>query len=315
MAESSLTVKSSQNNSASKSQDTRSLQQLASSYLELCKPKVVLVMLITALVGMLLALKSTPTLNQISQILFGLIGIALCAGASAVVNHVVDQLRDQRMQRTKRRPIATGTINSKQALTFASLLVSLGSLILYQINPLCLALTLFATIGYAIIYTLILKPITPQNITIGGLAGALPPLLGWTVITPTISAEALLLVLIIFTWTPPHFWALALYRSDDYQKAQVPMLPVTHGHYFTKLHILLYSVLLVLSTTLPWIMQFSSWVYLIAISWLNLRFMHMAWQLYKSEDHALAPRLFRYSIKYLLLLFGWILIDRFIFMI
>lgn len=287
--------------------------EVASQYLELCKPKVVFVMLITAWVGMLLALTGLPSLLQVSHMLLASIGITLCAASSAVVNHVVDQWRDQRMQRTQHRPIAKGQISRSQALVFAALLLSVGCLSLAYVNLVCLMLTLFATIGYAILYTLVLKPITPQNITIGGIAGALPPLLGWTAVSPEITPHALLLVLIIFTWTPPHFWALALYRVKDYQKAEVPMLPVTHGQEFTRLHILLYSVLLVVVTALPWLSQFSSWLYLVAVSYLNLRFLSLAWRLYKNKSMTIAQQLFKYSIVYLLGLFLAILVDRMIF--
>ncbi|MFC3149683.1 heme o synthase [Litoribrevibacter euphylliae] len=287
--------------------------ELASQYLELCKPKVVFVMLITAWVGMLLALTGLPSLLQLSHMLLASIGITLCASSSAVVNHVVDQWRDQKMQRTQHRPIAKGKISRQQAMIFAALLLIVGCTCLAYVNLVCLILTLCATIGYAILYTLVLKPITPQNITIGGIAGALPPLLGWTAVSPEITAHALLLVLIIFTWTPPHFWALALYRVKDYQKAEVPMLPVTHGQEFTRLHILLYSVLLVLVTALPWLSQFSSWLYLVAISYLNLRFLSLAWRLYSNKSMSTAQQLFRYSIVYLLGLFLAILADRMVF--
>jgi protoheme IX farnesyltransferase len=289
------------------------LSALAPQYLELCKPKVVFVMLITAWVGMLLALPGVPTLQQVLNMIFASVGITLCASSSAVVNHVVDKWRDQQMQRTQRRPVAQGQITTRHALLFACTLLALGCASLLQVNELCLALTLFATVGYAVLYTLVLKPITPQNITIGGIAGALPPLLGWTAIAPEISADALLLVLIIFTWTPPHFWALALYRVKDYQKAEVPMLPVTHGQAFTRLHILLYSVLLVIVTALPWLTQFSSWLYLLAVSYLNLKFMNLAWTLYRTESMATAQQLFKYSIVYLLGLFLAILVDRMVF--
>ena len=279
-------------------------------YLELCKPKVVLLMLITSTVGMILALNALPTATQISHMIMATVGIAFCASSSAVINHVVDRWRDQKMARTRRRPVAAGNMPVYKALSFAAVLLTIGTTLLTQVNYLCLVLTLFATVGYAIIYTLILKPITPQNITIGGLAGALPPLLGWTAITPTIDANALLLVLIIFAWTPPHFWALALYRVNDYKKAEVPMLPVTHGQKFTQLHILLYSVLLILVTALPWITQFSSWVYLVAVSYLNIKFIYHAWQLFKVGSDALARKLFKYSIVYLFSLFIAILVDH-----
>ncbi|GLQ30983.1 heme o synthase [Litoribrevibacter albus] len=291
----------------------RNIALIAPQYLELCKPKVVFVMLITAWVGMLLALPGIPTFHQVGQMILASVGISLCAASSAVVNHVVDKWRDQKMQRTQRRPVAQGQIASKQALLFASALLIIGSGCLLQVNLLCLYLTLFATLGYAVLYTLVLKPITPQNITIGGIAGALPPLLGWTAISPNISAHALLLVLIIFAWTPPHFWALALYRVKDYQKAEVPMLPVTHGQAFTRLHILLYSVLLVIVTALPWLSQFSSWLYLVSVSYLNIKFMSLAWRLYKEKSMTLAQKLFKYSIVYLLGLFLAILLDRILF--
>jgi protoheme IX farnesyltransferase len=281
-----------------------------SLYLELCKPKVVFVMLITAWIGMALALTQFPTSSQIASMFLATLGISLCAGSSAVINHIVDHWRDQQMRRTRRRPVASGRVSSKEAMALATGLVFLGLLCLSQVNMTCLLLTLCATLGYAVFYTLILKPVTPQNITIGGIAGALPPLLGWTAISPEISPQALLLVLIIFTWTPPHFWALALYRVADYQKAKVPMLPVTHGLRYTRLHILLYSILLCIATTLPWLTQFSSWIYLVAAIYLNGRFTYRAWKLYRSASDQDARSLFKYSIIYLLVLFIAMLVDR-----
>jgi heme o synthase len=279
-------------------------------YLELCKPKVVALMLLTAVVGMYLA---TPELVAMSSLLASLLGIGFCAGSAAAINHLVDKRIDAIMARTKQRPIAGGRISVKQALYFAITLAVLGltTLILF-VNMLTAILTLVTLIGYAGIYTGYLKRTTPQNIVIGGLAGAAPPLLGWTAVTNQLDPQALLLVLIIFTWTPPHFWALAIYRIEEYKHADIPMLPVTHGIAFTKLNVLLYTILLLVVSVLPFLVGMSSWFYLIGASLLGIRFLQWAITLYRSEEPVIAMRTFRFSIVYLMMLFIFLLIDHYI---
>ena len=278
-------------------------------YLALCKLKVVAVMLITALVGMLLASEAVPS---ISVMIIALIGIALVTSSGAAINHVMDQKIDKAMQRTKWRPLPQGKVSSSQALLFALVIGVTGLYLLTVfINPLTAFLSLISLIGYAFVYTVWLKRATPQNIVVGGLAGAAPPLLGWTSISGVISADSLLLVLIIFAWTPPHFWALCLARKNDYAKAKVPMLPITHGEEYTKLHIVLYSVLLVLTTVLPFLTQMSGLVYLLLVSILNLRFLHWAMKVYKDVKNS-QMGMFKYSIKYVMLLFLALLVDHYV---
>ncbi|MGO1659116.1 MAG: heme o synthase, partial [Marinobacter sp.] len=229
-------------------------------YLELTKPNVVALMILTSVIGMLLATSGLPDLGVL---IWGNMGIAFLAGAAAVVNHVVDQKIDTVMARTRKRPVATGKISAVEAITFATLLASVGMFVLmWQVNHLTAWLTLASLVGYAGVYTLFLKRATPQNITIGGLAGAMPPLLGWTAVTGQVEGHALLLVLIIFAWTPPHFWALAIHRKEEYAKAGIPMLPVTHGNKFTELHILLYTLMLLAVSLLPFVTGMSGWIYL-----------------------------------------------------
>lgn len=278
-------------------------------YFELCKPKVVTLMLLTTLVGMFLA---TPGFVPWHIVLFGLLGIGLAAGSAAAINHVVDRHIDQLMARTQRRPIATGKIAPKQALLFASVLGLAGMFILIVfVNALTALLTFLTLIGYACVYTLYLKRATPQNIVIGGAAGAAPPLLGWAAVTNHIDPYALLLVLIIFTWTPPHFWALAIARYKEYAKANIPMLPVTHGIRFTKLSILLYSILLLVATMLPFATGMSHMLYLCGALILGLRFLYWAIKLMFSNDNSIAMKTFRYSIVYLMLLFILLLLDHY----
>jgi protoheme IX farnesyltransferase len=278
-------------------------------YLALCKLKVVAVMLITALVGMLLASETVPSILVMS---IALIGIALVTSSGAAINHVMDQKIDKAMQRTKWRPLPQGKVSSSQALLFAMVIGATGLyLLIVFINPLTAFLSLISLIGYAFIYTVWLKRATPQNIVVGGLAGAAPPLLGWTAVSGTVSADSLLLVLIIFAWTPPHFWALCLARKNDYAKAEVPMLPITHGEEYTKLHIVLYSVLLVLTTVLPFLTQMSGLVYLLLVSILNLRFLHWAMKVYKDVKNS-QMGMFKYSIKYVMLLFLALLVDHYV---
>jgi protoheme IX farnesyltransferase len=279
-------------------------------FLELCKLKVVALMLLTALVGMLLATESVPSLSIMT---LGLIGIALVTSSGAAINHVMDQKIDEAMLRTKWRPLPQGKVSSQQAIIFALAIGAIGIYILaVYINLLTAWLTFFSLVGYAVIYTVWLKRATPQNIVVGGLAGAAPPLLGWTAISGEITADSLLLVLIIFAWTPPHFWALCLARKNDYAKAGVPMLPVTHGDSYTKLHIILYSVLMVLTTVLPFLTAMSGLIYLILVSVLNIRFLYWAVKVYQDvKDSQMA--MFRYSITYLMLLFAALLIDHYFF--
>jgi len=278
-------------------------------YLALCKLKVVAVMLITALVGMLLASETVPSISVMS---IALIGIALVTSSGAAINHVMDQKIDKAMQRTKWRPLPQGKVSSSQALLFAMVIGATGLyLLIVFINPLTAFLSLISLIGYAFIYTVWLKRATPQNIVVGGLAGAAPPLLGWTAVSGTVNADSLLLVLIIFAWTPPHFWALCLARKKDYAKAKVPMLPITHGEEYTKLHIVLYSVLLVLTTVLPFLTQMSGLVYLLLVSILNLRFLHWAIKVYKDVKNS-QMGMFKYSIKYVMLLFIALLVDHYV---
>ncbi len=279
-------------------------------YLAMCKPKVVLLMLLTALVGAFLA----PQWPDMGQLLIALTGIAACAASGATINNLIDHRLDAKMARTRQRAVAQGLVSPLQAMTFALILAAFGlGLLWFLVNPVTMWLTLFALIGYAVIYTLFLKRATPQNITIGGLAGAMPPLLGWTAVTGSIDPNALLLVLIIFAWTPPHFWALALHKKEEYATANVPMLPVTHGDAFTRTQIVLYSLLMFACTLLPFVTGMSSWLYLAGILVLNTGQFRLVWQLYDKQD-ALAPwRLFKFSIQYLMWLFLLLLADHAIF--
>ncbi len=278
-------------------------------YLALCKPKVVLVMLLTALVGMCLALPGLPSLHTV---VFGLLGIALASGSAAAVNHVMDHKIDEKMARTKGRPLPQGKLTPLQALLFAAMLGIIGILLLvWLVNPLTAWLTVAALMGYAVVYTVWLKRATPQNIVIGGIAGAAPPLLGWTSVTGVIEPNSLLLVLIIFAWTPPHFWSLCIARKDDYEKAGVPMLPVTHGVEYTKVQILLYSLLMVSVTLFPFMTGMSGLIYLIGVSIINMRFMYWVWRLWNNPD-GVPMRLFRYSINYIMLLFVVLLVDHYL---
>lgn len=279
-------------------------------YIELCKPRVVALMLLTVLVGMHLA---TPGWISLPILIASLMGIAFCAGSAAALNHLIDKRIDSMMTRTSRRPLVRGSISSKQAICFACGLGISGLFILtYWVNSLTACLTFLTLIGYAGIYTGYLKRATPQNIVIGGLAGAAPPLLGWTAITNQLDPQALLLVLIIFTWTPPHFWALAIYRYEEYQHAEIPMLPVTHGIQFTKLNVLLYTILLFVVSLLPVIIGMSGRVYLIGSCLLGLRFLYWSFLLFRSDNPRIAMKTFRFSIVYLMLLFLFLLLDHYL---
>lgn len=279
-------------------------------YIELCKPRVVALMLLTVLVGMYLA---TPGWVPIPILCASLLGIGLCAGSAAAINHLVDKRIDAMMSRTKRRPVAHGRITVMQALWFAMIMGVIGLAVLsYFVNNLTATLTFVTLIGYAGIYTGYLKRATPQNIVIGGLAGAAPPLLGWTAVANQLEPQALLLVLIIFTWTPPHFWALAIYRFEDYKHAEIPMLPVTHGIRYTKLNVLLYTILLLVVSILPFAVGMSGWFYLVGALLLGARFLYWAAVLYRNERSTVAIRTFRFSIVYLMLLFVFLLIDHYL---
>ncbi len=280
-------------------------------YLELTKPKVVLLMLVTAMVGMLLA--SPPNILPTKALLLGTIGIAFAAGSAAIINHLVDKRIDTLMKRTQARPVATGRIQPFKAALFSMLLGVIGLGILhFFFNGLSAWLTFLSLVGYAGIYTLFLKHATPQNIVIGGLAGATPPLLGWVVVTGQLDANALLLVLIIFAWTPPHFWALSIYRLEDYKKAKIPMLPVTHGVAFTKLNIVLYTLLMIISTMLPFVSGLCGWIYLVPALILGLTFLGFSIALYRSSDPKIAFYTFLFSIFYLLGLFISLLLDHYV---
>ena len=280
-------------------------------YLEMCKPRVVLLMLLCALVGMFLA---TPGMVPIDTLVLGLLGIGLVAGSAAVVNHLADAHIDARMARTHRRPVATGRVSQQQGIVFSAVTGILGMMILwFGVNPLTAWLNLASWVGYGLIYTFFLKRATPQNIVIGGLFGAAPPLFGWTAVTNSVDPGGLLLVLIIFAWTPPHFWALALDRKDEYAEVGVPMLPVTHGDAFTRLHILLYTIVLIISTILPFLIGMSGLVYLAAAVALGAGFLYWAIVLLRNNNPAAPMETFKYSILYLGLLFAALLIDHYFF--
>jgi len=279
-------------------------------YLELTKPRVVVLMLITSLVGMFLATRAGVAWQVL---VFGNLGIGLCAGAAAAVNHVVDRRIDSIMARTLKRPVTSGRISPTAALGFALLLAVAGmALLLTFTNELAAWLTLASLLGYAVLYTGFLKRATPQNIVIGGLAGAAPPLLGWVAVTGHISAEPLLLVLIIFAWTPPHFWALAIHRKEEYAKADIPMLPVTHGEHYTKVHILLYTLVMFAVTLLPYAIHMSGLLYLACAIVLGGRFLHWAVVLYRDSKPHAAINTFKYSIWYLFALFIALLVDHYL---
>jgi len=280
-----------------------------SQFYQLTKPRVVSLIVFTAVIGMFLA---TPGMVPLQALIAGTLGIALVAGAAAAINCLVEQKIDAVMTRTSRRPLPRGQVTSLQTLVFAGIVGGAGLFILYQwVNILTLWLTLATFVGYAVIYTLVLKPMTPQNIVIGGASGAMPPVLGWAAVTGEIAPDALLLFLIIFAWTPPHFWALALYRKDEYAKAGVPMLPVTHGDKFTRLHVLLYTVILTAVTLMPFVTRMSGAIYLGAALVLDAAFLWYAARIYAAYSDRLAQRTFRYSIFYLTALFAALLIDHY----
>ncbi len=290
--------------------DTLEEQPSWRDYYELCKPNVVALMLLTSVIGMLL---SVPGMVPIDILILGNLGIALCAGSAAAVNHIADRHIDTKMARTHNRPIAKGRLETRQAVLFAAVLglVGLGILIVW-VNALTAWLTLASLVGYALIYTLYLKRATPQNIVIGGLAGAAPPLLGWTAVTGEVHGHALLLVLIIFAWTPPHFWALAVHRKAEYANADIPMLPVTHGDQYTKLHIVLYTLMLLAVSFLPFVTGMLSVFYLVGAAVLGLGFLYYAVAMF-GESKKAGMDAFWYSIIYLMALFVIMLIDHYVF--
>ena len=281
-----------------------------SDFLELTKPRVVALMLLTALIGMCMAV---PGLVPWEPLVYGNLGIGLCAGAAAAINHVVDERIDQEMSRTTNRPVAQGRVSQTEALVFAALLAISGTVLLaVTINVLTAVLTVASLVGYALVYTMFLKRATPQNIVIGGLAGAAPPLLGWTAVTGEIHGHGLLLVLIIFAWTPPHFWALAIHRKEEYAAVGIPMLPVTHGNRFTALHILLYTVLMFLITLLPFATFLSGWIYAVSAVILGAVFLYWSIEILREKNPKAPMETFKYSINYLLLLFIAMLADHWI---
>jgi protoheme IX farnesyltransferase len=280
------------------------------AFYALTKPRVVSLIVFTAVIGMFLA---TPGMVPLQILLAATLGIAAVAGAAAAVNCLVEQKIDAVMRRTRARPLPRGELSSLQTLVFAGMLGGLGLwMLVHFVNPLTMWLTLATFVGYAIVYTVILKPMTPQNIVIGGAAGAMPPVLGWAAVTGEVTTEALLLFLIIYAWTPPHFWALALYRTEEYAKAGLPMLPVTHGRRYTQLQVLLYSLILFGVSLLPFAIRMSGWLYLAAACVLGAIFIGYAIALYARYSDRLAQRAFRYSIVYLALLFAALLVDHYL---
>ena len=286
------------------------LQLVWRDYYQLTKPKVVALLLLTAWVGMMLA---QPDLPALDVLMVSMLGIGLLSSAAAALNHVLDQRIDAQMARTHHRPVARGRISTERAVVFSLVLATSGFIVLYAaVNPLTAWLTLASLFGYAVVYTMYLKRATPQNIVIGGLAGAMPPLLGWTAMTGQIAAEPLLLVMIIFAWTPPHFWALAIHRRDDYAKVNMPMLPVTHGIEFTKTAIFLYTLVLFLVCLMPYLVGMTGAIYLVGTVILNLWFMGYAWQLKFHAKADTAIKTFRFSIVHLMLLFLLLLVDHYL---
>jgi heme o synthase len=287
-----------------------SLTQQARAFLALTKPRVVSLIMFTAVIGMFLA---TPEMVPMQVLIAGTLGIGFVAGAAAAVNCLVEQKIDAVMRRTRWRPLPRGELSTLQTLVFAGALGGLGLWILFHfVNALTMWLTVATFIGYAVVYTVLLKPLTPQNIVIGGASGAMPPVLGWAAVTGGVSTEAMLLFLIIFAWTPPHFWSLALYRAEEYAKAGVPMLPVTHGKAYTQLQVLLYTLILFAVSLLPFAVRMSGWLYAVAALILGGIFTVYAVRIYRSYSDALARKTFRYSILYLAFLFAALLVDHYL---
>jgi protoheme IX farnesyltransferase len=290
--------------------NTQVLSHSFAAFYSLTKPRVVSLIVFTAVIGMFLA---TPGVVPIEILLAGTAGIALVAGAAAAVNCLVEQKIDAVMSRTRWRPLPQGEVSIAQTLVFAGALGGIGLWILFHfVNALTMWLTLATFVGYAVVYTVILKPATPQNIVIGGASGAMPPVLGWAAVTGEVTTEAMLLFLIIFAWTPPHFWSLALYRTEDYARAGVPMLPVTHGKQYTRLQVLLYTLILFAVSLLPYVIRMSGWVYLAAATALGVVFLAYALRIYLAYSDAVAQKTFRYSIVYLAALFAALLVDHYL---
>jgi protoheme IX farnesyltransferase len=279
----------------------------------LTKPRVVQLIVFCALIGMVLAVPGVPDWAQVKLALLACLGIWLVAGAAAAFNCLVEQQIDAKMKRTAWRATAKGQISNGLTLTFAAVLCGLGSWILFVwVNPLTMWLTFATFVGYAVVYTVILKPLTPQNIVIGGASGAMPPVLGWAAMTGSVSPEALILFLIIFLWTPPHFWALALYRVEEYRKSGLPMLPVTHGNEFTRLQVFLYTLVLFAACLMPFIYQMSGWLYLVVAIGVSVGFSWYGWRLWRNYSDALARKTFRFSLIHLSVLFSALLLDHYL---
>lgn len=285
------------------------VSHLARQYWLLTKPRVTQLALFCAVIGMLL---STPELPPLALVVKATVGIWLLAGAAFAVNSIIERHIDARMARTRMRPLASGELSPVAAIVFSGLIGGAGMWVLYtQVNALTMWLTFATFVGYAVVYTVLLKPYTPQNIVIGGISGAMPPVLGWAAITDSAPAQAWLLALIIFVWTPPHFWSLALYRLDDYRRSGLPMLPVTHGPRITRLHILLYTIALVATTLLPFVIAMAGFIYLVAALALGAGFVALAWRMYRGYSDRLARATFNYSIVYLAALFAALLLDKY----
>lgn len=296
---------------ATKLMSQQSFGDSCRNFLTMCKPRVTGLIVFTAVIGMFLA---TPGMVPLNILLAASLGIGLASGAAAAFNCLIEQKIDARMARTRARPLPTGQVTSAQTVVFASVAGLSGLGILYAfVNPLTMWLTLATFVGYSIIYTVFLKPATPMNIVIGGLSGAMPPALGWAAVTGTVSPEAWILVLIIFAWTPPHFWALALYRREEYAASGLPMLPVTHGEEYTRLQILLYTIILVAVTLLPLALGMSGWIFVAGSAVLNTMFMRYAIAIYRGYSDELAKRTFRFSIWYLMWIFAALLVDHYFY--
>ena len=299
--------------SPASSVESTSLPSVWRQYYALTKPRVVQLIVFCALIGMVLAVPGLPGWPELRLIGLACAGIWLVAGAAAAFNCIVEQGIDAKMRRTSWRPTAKGELANTQTLLFSAVLCLAGSLLLYvAVNPLTMWLTFATFVGYAVVYTVILKPLTPQNIVIGGASGAMPPVLGWAAMTGEVSPESLILFLIIFLWTPPHFWALALYRVEDYKKSGLPMLPVTHGNEFTRLQILLYTVVLFAACLLPFIYRMSGWLYLVSAFVLSVWFFVYAWKLWKHYSDDMARKTFRFSLIHLSALFAALLVDHYL---
>ena len=286
---------------------------LLRQYHALTKPRVIQLIVFCALIGMVLAVPGLPSLAEVRLAALACLGIWLVAAAAAAFNCIVEQHIDAKMKRTAWRPTASGELGNTQTLVFSALLCGAGSAILYLlVNPLTMWLTFATFVGYAVVYTVILKPLTPQNIVIGGASGAMPPVLGWAAMTGDVGPEALILFLIIFLWTPPHFWALALYRVEDYRKSGLPMLPVTHGNEFTRLQVFLYTLVLFAACLMPFIFKMSGWLYLVVAVALSIGFTWHAWRLWRHYSDALARKTFRFSLIHLSALFAALLLDHYL---